>query len=723
MLPPNSKEFDTWLDAQLRDVPVPAGLGQRTRQALLEDDEILDAALREVPIPAGFEDRLRTAALGRNEELDAALRTMPLPSGLLDRLRRIARKDRLRWPRTAIWAAAASVLIVVGLAGLMQVFVLLYLTASPQPEEMASSGAAPKSESQLAHDLLPEIGRDPLISAPVPLPKEENPPQRSIAAVTAPKIELDRFERPKTSPLDEAMELFGPTRNPLQDAAPSQWGVLSIHKEFDLPELKKAAGLIPRGIDPPLERGFDWAFFGRFRVHPFVWPGLNPRLQTSVVPLGVDTASFELTRRCLEDKELPPAGAVRTEEFLAAIDYSWPAPHGQPLGLSVAGGPSPFVWEGFHLFQIGVQAADSPTVQRPPVRLVLAIDVSASMRWGGRLDMVRGALEKLIGRLEPEDRLSIVAFSEDAQLLLEEAAGRDVAQIREAIKSLEAKGSTNLGAGLRLAYATAEQQASSHEAGVDVVLLTDGLTELDPDGARQIQTRLKEAAARHVRLHVIDMAQEEGKGLDPQLAEFAEAGCGRIHRASTASEVRWALLELVTGKSQVTAADVQLKVTFDPKTVLAYRLMGHEAPAMAGLLPAHPAADFHAGQSATALYEIRFRPDAAQDVATVELTWRETGPQSREHRLVQKIQRSQFAASITQAPLSLQAGALAAETAEILRDSPFVQNRRSAGSVSRVLEMASLLDSRLRMQPSMVDFLAVVQRAASARPHRTRGGR
>jgi len=715
---PTDPQFDAWLDSQLRNVPVPAGLGDLLRQAALSDDEILDAALGAVPVPEGLEDRLRAVVLAPDSELDTALRTVPMPPDLIDRLQRVPGQHG--WRRLATWSTAASFWIALGLScmGLIMLMVML-----SQP------GATSKVAEPAAQDfalVLPE--NEPSLPEFVPVPPawpdNPTPPDREVVDYPPPKIELERMEPSSAGIAQKRQEIPVANRDAMLTPKEGAWGgVLSIHREFDLPELKKATGLIPRGIDPPLVPEFDWAFFGRFRVHPFVWPARNPQLQYSVVPLAVDDASYELTRRYLEDRELPPREAIRTEEFLAALDYGWPMPKGAPVGVSTAAGPSPFAGPGFQLLQIGLQAADVVPGSRPPVNLVLAIDVSTSMRWGGRLEMTRRALEKFTAKLDGRDRLSIVVFSEGAEVLVEDAPARDLGPILRAVKALEVQGSTNLGAGLRSAYGLAEQQAVEHQAPVGIVLLTDGLTALAPDSARQIRQRLNEAAQRRIRLHVIDMAQEEGKGVDPQLADFAEAGAGRIFHAATAEEVRWALLELVTGKSQILAADVQLKVVFNPKTVLAYRLLGHEARAMAGLLPAHPEADFHAGQSATALYEVCLLTTGGNDVATVEVTWREPGGEGREHRAAQKVERRQFAATLLQAPLSLQAASVAAETAEILRDSPFARSRRSGGSLARVLELAAQLDTRVRQQPSFVEFLSVVERAAGMRTHRTRGGR
>jgi Ca-activated chloride channel family protein len=215
---------------------------------------------------------------------------------------------------------------------------------------------------------------------------------------------------------------------------------------------------------------------------------------------------------------------------------------------------------------------------------------------------------------------------------------------------------------------------------------------------------------------VIDLRQQEEP--DPQLADFARSGGGKAHRATNGDQVRWALLEIVTGQSQLVAADARLKVTFNPKTVLEYRLLGHEAKAMAGLMPAHPEADFHTGQSATALYEIRLRKNGSQDVAAVELTWREPGS-SKPRRLTRTVRRGQFGSSFTEAPLALQEAALVAQTAEVLRRSPYAVNSGGPPSLglASVLQLVGHVDSRLYERPTFVRFVSLLDQAAKAKPH------
>ena len=62
----------------------------------------------------------------------------------------------------------------------------------------------------------------------------------------------------------------------------------------------------------------------------------------------------------------------------------------------MAGGPSPFGGEGFSALASGrAGAGDSPGAASA-VDVVFAVDASASMSWGGRIDMIRGALKEWV---------------------------------------------------------------------------------------------------------------------------------------------------------------------------------------------------------------------------------------------------------------------------------------------------------------------------------------
>ena len=695
----------------------------------------MDARLRDVPLPAGLADRLRGIAIAADDDLDAAIRDVALPAGLMGRLERVARSGN-RLSRIVQWATAVSLAIGIGLsyAGAM-ICLLCAIYPPPQlprPELISYMTMQPSPGEEYINLLGDEDSVISIDGLEAGIPDADRRPTSLAShdpAQLAPPIELLKLDEPSAVRRVSLLNPFVPSpwglgNDPLRDPTPEDWGaVFTDHAPFDeLPELKKVTGLIPRGIDAPLVPGFDWSFFIRFGVHPFVSPAIHRELCSSVVPLGIDSASYELTRRHLEDGELPPPEAIRPEEFLAAIDYEFPPPKKQAMDLYVAGGPSPFRGGGLRLLQIGIRAAELGDVRRPGTHLTVAVDVSASMRWGGRLEMVRRALEDLLRRLGPDDRISLVVFSQDACVLGEDVSRDEADQLRPLIRSLGVQSSTNVGAGFRQAYAVAWHGIGPPDVAKRVVLLTDGLAELDRGTADRIERQLAAAAKRGIGLDVIDLGQVQGdKGLDPQLALFAAAGGGRLRPAASRSQVLWALLETLTGKSQLVAADARLKVTFNPQSVLGYRLLGHEAKAIAGLRAAHPQADFHAGQSATGLYELRLSPSGGDEVAVAELTWRD--PQSGQlHRMIRKVGRDQFAPSLVQAPMSLQAAAVVAQTAEILRESPFTWISPGSGGLAQVLETARQLDTRLHQRPTFADFVGLVEQAERAKPF-PRGGR
>lgn len=712
--------FNARQDAELSDVPLPEGLMERLRWTALADDEGLDEALRQVALPSGLVQRLRRSVLTDDAALDAAIRDVPIPVELPGRLRRVP-KNRIRLARLTQWATAASLLIAIGLS---YVGAIIGFVVATYPEEVSR----PKLASSLT---VRSSGpwEDQEVNVGLSISAGAHPTDEGMVAdllAPMPEVRLRRYERPGPTPLAAVSELFeGVPGDAFLKPRDSSWdpNLLGRHKEFDeLPELKKVASPIPRGIDPPVVAGFNWAFYLRYGVYPVVHlsPAAHPKLRSGLVPLGVDPASYELTRRHLEDGELPPPKDIRTEEFLAAVDYGFPQPKGHSLGLSTAGGPSPFGGPGVLLLQIGVQGREVRDKQRRPARLVVTVDVSSSMRWGGRLEMVRRAMSQFAGRLGPEDRISLVAFSEEAELLIEDVGRNEADQLLAAVKSLSVESSTNLGAGLGEAYAVAKNIAAPDEGAVRVVLLTDGLTELGRGTADLIEQHVAEAAQREIFLEVIDLRQE--KEPDPQLASFARSGGGNLHRATNADQVRWALLRILTGRSQLIAEAARLKVSFHPKNVLGYRLLGHEGKSMVGLLPARPEADFLAGHSATAVYEIQLKPNGGQEVAAVELSWRDPGGNSGDRRkLTGQVRRDQLASSFVQAPLSLQEAALVVEAAEVLRRSPFAPLPRGSQGrgLARVLELAGQVDTQLYQRPTFVEFMSLVKRAATARPYRS----
>lgn len=727
---------DFKLDALLRDVMPPSGLLERLMALPYADDAGLDEVVRDVELPDGLLQRLRAIPLGDDDGLDAALRNVPVPDDLATSFHRHARwlarhRDRpidrtLRFSRIAM-AASLIFAVTLSLGSALLLSWILNRAGQSGPGtgiEVAHDVPPPKEEPletswrTLADD---DAGADGLDrSAYQPSQGGDVNTRREISVA---KLE-SAADRARLEALADGNLPAG--ADPLALFLPGSPIVSPDNGWDNMPELPtRPTSPVPRGLDWPLVKGANRPLLIEKGFHPFVSPAANSALQSCAVPLAVEPSSYELTRRYLEQNELPPANRVRTEEFLAAVDYNFPKPTSRGLGLTVAGGPSPICGEGFSLLQIGVQAWQGDDMRHAPMHLVLLIDTSTSMRWGSRMEIVRRALAGLPELVGPDDRLSLVTFNQAAHVLVEDLGHREMPQFRAASDSLAAEGSTNFVGGLREACSLARESLGPGRPAVRMLLLTDGLLDLDPATAEKVEKQVADAAGQKVPLDVIDLGQQ--KDTDPQLAGIAKAGQGSVHRAASAEQVRWAFREIITGRSQVVARSARLRVTFNPKAVIEYRIIGHESGDWAGMLPGPLESDFREGQAATGLFEMRLAPNGPEDLATVEVSW--YAPDSDPtlagktvRKAVVAVQRKQFAGTLTSSSPWLQQAAVVAYTAEVLRHSPFIFLRHPGLSMAaawhRAHELSMEVDGRLAQNPSFAEFIGLISQEMKTRPPR-----
>ena len=727
---------DGWVDDELRGVPLPEGLRLRLRLVALDDDAGLDAAVSDVELPVGLRGRLRRSIIATDEGLDAWLRQVPHPHVALWRAKQLPERQR-RLSRAPHWVAVAALLMVIGLsyvgAGLGLVAAMLPEAAEPGPTLL--SRAEPAEERLPLQSLAME-------APSMPAPEALEPPQE-VASSGEPLPSIGRLARglsdwatagrvnpPGIVPLSaEQREQFW------RDVSIARWGVFGSHSLLDeRPSWQEVERLPALGIAAPTSPAYQAVVLIRFGVHPFVMPAADTRLRTMTVPLAVDTDSYEVARAAIAEGHLPRPGDIRTEEFINGVDYGYPRPSKEALRLLLLGGPDPF-WPGAHLIQAGVQAAELSQPERPPVHLVVALDSSASMRWKNRLRRVGEAIGRAVEQMQPDDRLSLLTFSESARVLVDRASPEDATVLRSVLAGLEPRGGTNLGLALSHAFTLANRvengsykaaRSRSDDRAADeridgprrqplVVLLTDGLTELPAETMLRLENRLSEAAVDGARLEVIDL-RPDGEQPDLQLASLAAAGRGRLHGGRDRRQITRSLREIISGRSQRVASDARLRVRFHAGSVVAYRVLGHEP----GVKTAPETSDMHAGQASTALWQVRLaqpgpgepRPDQYEPIATATLEWQANG---RSHQQQVVLRRGDLAPALYDAPPALRAAAVAAETAEVLRGSVFTRIRPRPGSLPMVLALAEQMTDLREDNPSFNDLVAMLRQALKAR--------
>ena len=100
----------------------------------------------------------------------------------------------------------------------------------------------------------------------------------------------------------------------------------------------------------------------------------------STFSVDVDTGSYSNVRRLLNQGQMPPEGAVRTEELINYFRYDYPLPQDRSRPFSVNTDMTTTPWNPeTRLLRVGLRGYDLPRSQRPAANLVFLVDVSGSM--------------------------------------------------------------------------------------------------------------------------------------------------------------------------------------------------------------------------------------------------------------------------------------------------------------------------------------------------------
>jgi Ca-activated chloride channel family protein len=325
----------------------------------------------------------------------------------------------------------------------------------------------------------------------------------------------------------------------------------------------------------------------------------------STFSADVDTASYAVVRRFLNDGRLPPKDAVRIEEMVNYFDYDYavPATKEKPFEPTVAVYETP--WNpGTEIVHIGIQGYGLPQGERPPVNLVLLLDVSGSMEAPDKLPLLQKSLSMLAKEMTAQDRISIVVYAGNAGVVLEPTPGNETAKITQAIANLTAGGSTAGGEGIRRAYELAE--ANKIDGGVNrVILATDGDFNVGITDMEQLEDFVARKRETGVTLTVLGFG--DGNYNDSMMQTLAQAGNGNASYIDTLNEARKVLVDEMAGTVFTIAGDVKFQVEFNPRCVAEYRLIGYETRLLETAdfnNDKVDAGDIGAGHRVTALYEI-----------------------------------------------------------------------------------------------------------------------
>jgi Ca-activated chloride channel homolog len=373
-----------------------------------------------------------------------------------------------------------------------------------------------------------------------------------------------------------------------------------------------------------ISSGFDGTnvyggLLGETAAEKYVDHGKNPwtlaaKDRLSTFSADVDTASYTIGRRKLEEGSLPPSASVRVEEYVNFFKYSFGQPSsGSPFAVVMEAAPSP-LHKGNHIVRIGIATKAKSTDERKPAHLVFLVDVSGSMASEDKLPLAKRALGILTSSLTGADTVSIVTYAGDTRVVLEPTAvdvkGRG--KILAAIDTLRSGGGTAMGSGIDLAYARAVKSIKPGHVS-RVVVLSDGDANVGAhshDGIlKLISSRVKEG----VTLSTVGFGM--GNYNDHLMEQLANKGNGNNFYIDSLDEAKRVFERELTANLEVVAKDVKLQVDFDPALVARYRLVGYENRDVRDedfRNDKVDAGEIGAGHQVTALYEVELTAKGKQ---------------------------------------------------------------------------------------------------------------
>jgi Ca-activated chloride channel family protein len=354
----------------------------------------------------------------------------------------------------------------------------------------------------------------------------------------------------------------------------------------------------------------------------------------STFAVDVDDASYTLARRYLQEGNLPPREAIRLEEFVNHFDYGYNPPDHDKFRIFTELAPSPFRPD-LSVMKIGIKGRETERGERKPMNLTFVIDVSGSMGYDNRLDLVKRSMEMLIQQLTDRDRVGIVAYGSRAHVVLEPTPAHQRRRIIEAVRRLYPGGSTFAEAGLRLGYQMANRQ---YVAGYTnrIVLCSDGVANVGRTSADAIMNDIERWARQGIVLSSFGFGM--GNYNDVLLEQLAIRGDGRYAYVNNWDEARKQFIDDFLSNMELLARDVKIQVEFDPKVVEEYRLLGYENRAVPDQRfrdNRQDGGEVGMGHEVTAVYELRLRREWGNaDVATVFVRWKDD-----DNRQVREVRR------------------------------------------------------------------------------------
>jgi Ca-activated chloride channel family protein len=109
-----------------------------------------------------------------------------------------------------------------------------------------------------------------------------------------------------------------------------------------------------------------------------------------------------------------------------------------------------------------------------PSNFVFLLDISSSMAERDKLDLMKKSLSRLTGVLRPGDKIALVTYASEANVVLQPVSGEQKTQVLSMVNNLTAGGSTSGAKGFKTSY-TLLRKSFIRDGNNQLIVVTDGV--------------------------------------------------------------------------------------------------------------------------------------------------------------------------------------------------------------------------------------------------------
>lgn len=162
---------------------------------------------------------------------------------------------------------------------------------------------------------------------------------------------------------------------------------------------------------------------------------------------------------------------------------------------------------------------------RMPLNFSFVLDRSGSMGDEHKIEQLRDAVKHAIDLLDDDDIVSIIAFNDNAQALVNSTTAHDKKNLKRQVDSLSATGGTHMEKGMREGLTQVRKNLGPQRAN-QIIILTDGQTENESDCRREGDN----AARDGVKIIALGLGSDWNEALLEDVAQRAGGNADFIAR-------------------------------------------------------------------------------------------------------------------------------------------------------------------------------------------------